>query len=265
MDLSHLKVLVTGGAGIGVGGGVCQALDAGGATIVINDIDGKKAKQACGKYKRAIPIKGDVSKSEDIERMFDEIERQLGAINGLVNNAGIGLSKKSYLVNEAEFDRLYAVDMKGVWLVSKYFVNHLLQKEHTGSIVNISSVHAFATQPGYAIYASAKAAVEGFTRGLAYELGQHKIRCNAIAPGMVHAEQNYDLMRTWTDDPEQWEQDFVNDHQVLQHLIQPIDCGHTVAFLLSDLSRSITGQTIYVDAGTTVMIAERGFVENTAT
>ncbi|MDH3648964.1 MAG: SDR family oxidoreductase [Saprospiraceae bacterium] len=261
MDLSQLKVLVTGGAGIGVGGGVCEALDAGGATIIINDIDGEKAHTACKKYNKAIPIQADISQGGQVERMFGEIKESVGSINGLVNNAGIGLSKLANEVTEAEFDRLYNVDMRAVWLVTKYFINQLLDQGITGNIVNVSSVHAFSTMPKYAIYASAKSAVEGFTRGIAYEMGRHNIRCNAIAPGMVHAEQNYDLMRTWTDDPKQWERDFMNDHQALQQLIQPIDCGHAVAFLLSNLSRSITGQTLYVDAGTTIMIAERSFVE----
>ena len=262
MNLSHLKVLVTGGAGIGVGGGVCQALDQYGATIIINDIDEQKAIEASKQYKKAIPVQADISKTDELKQMFDFIHDTVGEINGLVNNAGIGLAKRAYEVSETEFDRLYDVDIRAVWLVTKYFINQLLDHGSAGNIVNVSSVHAYATQPKYAIYASAKSAVEGFTRGIAYEMGRHNIRCNAIAPGMVHAEQNYDLIRKWTDDPKKWEQDFINDHQVLPQLIQPIDCGNVVAFLLSDLSRSITGQTIYVDAGTTIMIANRSFVEN---
>ncbi len=95
---------------------------------------------------------------------------------------------------------------------------------------------------------------------MAYELGKHDIRVNAIAPGLVHAEQNYDLIKTWADDPQKWEADFVQNQQAIPRLIQPVDCGNVAAFLLSDLSRSVTGQTIYVDAGTTIMIFGRDFV-----
>ena len=138
--------------------------------------------------------------------------------------------------------------------MSKFFVNQLLKNNSPGSIVNVSSVHARATISRYAIYASAKSAVEGLTRGMAVELGKHEIRVNAIAPGYVHAEQNYDLLRTWTNDPEQWVRDYIENEQVIHRAIKAEDCGYTVAFLLSDLSKSITGQTIYVDNGDTIKL-----------
>jgi NAD(P)-dependent dehydrogenase (short-subunit alcohol dehydrogenase family) len=261
MDLSHLKVLVTGGAGVGVGGGVCEALDQFGASLIINDLSQKKANAAAKKYKNAIAIAADISKKEEVKALFKTIKKKVGPINGLVNNAGIGLTKPTHEVTRKEFDRLYDIDIRAVWMVSKYFVKQLLKNTLSGNIVNVSSVHAYATQPNYAIYASAKSAVEGFTRGLAYELGKHNIRCNAIAPGMVYAEQNYDLIKTWAEDPKAWEQGYINNQQVIPRLIQPIDCGNTVAFLLSDLSQSITGQTIYVDAGKTIMLFNRDFIE----
>jgi NAD(P)-dependent dehydrogenase (short-subunit alcohol dehydrogenase family) len=262
MDLSHLKVLVTGGGGIGVGAGVCQALDQFGATLIINELCYKKAKKAAKKYKNALPIKGDISDEKVVKKMFKKINATVGPINGLVNNAGIGLSKAVHEIAEAEFDRVYGVNIKGLWLVTKYFVKQLLKNKQTGNIVNISSVHAAASQPNYTTYASTKAAIEGFTRSLAYELGDYNIRCNAIGPGMVHAEQNYDLIKTWADDPIKWANDFIKNQQVLHHFIEPIDCGYTAAFLLSNLSRSITGQTLYVDAGKTIMLFNRDYIIN---
>ncbi len=260
MDLSHLKVLLTGGGGIGVGAGVCQALDQFGASLIINEKEAAKAEKAAKLYKHAIPVQADITQKEEIERMFEVIEAEIGAINGLVNNAGVGLSKAVHLIESEEFDGLYDVNVKGMWHVSKYFVKHLLAHKATGNIVNVSSVHGFASQPNYSTYASSKSAVEGFTRALAYELGQYNIRCNAIGPGMVHAEQNYDLIKTWAADPKQWVQDFVQNQQTLHHFIEPIDCGYTAAFLLSDLSRSVTGQTIYVDAGKTIMLFNQDYI-----
>lgn len=261
MDLSHLRVLVTGAGGTGVGHGVCQALAGFGATLIINDIDEEKAKEAAARYPKAIPIAADISREEEIQRLFVQIEEKVGFVNALVNNAGVGLSRPAHEASTAEFDRLYGIDIRAVWMVSKYFVNQLLATGEKGGIVNISSVHAFATHSRYAIYSSAKSAVEGLTRGMACELGRYGIRVNAIGPGYVHSDQNYDLIRTWSDDPQQWVNDFIQNQQVSPEFVDPVDCGNTAAFLLSDLSRSITGQTIYVDRGTTILLMNRDFTD----
>ena len=261
MDLSHLTVLVTGGGGIGVGAGVCEALDKFGATLVINEITKKKAEKAVKKYKKAIPVKGDITDAKDVEKMFKKIAKKVGVINGLVNNAGVGLSKELHKIEPEEFDHVFNVNMRGAWLVTKYFVKQLLENKASGNIVNISSIHGLASQPKYTTYASTKAAIEGFTRTAAFELGKHNIRCNSIGPGLVHADQNYDIIKTWAADPKKWVQEFVDNQQALHHHIEPVDCGNTAAFLLSDLSRSITGQTIYVDAGTTIMLFNRDYIE----
>ena len=135
-----------------------------------------------------------------------------------------------------------------------------MTESKSASIVNISSVHAHSTTARYALYASAKAGVEGLTRGLAVELGPMNIRCNAIAPGYVHAEQNFDLIRTWTDDPQAWIRAHSVNQQALEFEIEPIDCGWVVAFLLSELARAITGQVIRVDAGMTALIYNKSFL-----
>ncbi|NND04900.1 MAG: SDR family oxidoreductase [Saprospiraceae bacterium] len=259
IDLADRKVLVTGGAGIGVGGGVCAALDAAGAQLVINDIDAKAIEIAKQKYPDAFFVQADISQLDQVQQMFEQIISEVGVLDGLVNSAGIGLSKPVHQVKEGDFDRVMGVDLKAVWRLSKFFVNQCLEADQKGHIVNISSVHAHSTQAGYSIYASAKHAIVGLTRGMACDLGPLGMRVNAVAPGYVHADQNYDLIETWSDDPEQWVKDFLENQQVLAHAIDPIDIGHMVAFLLSDLARSITGQNIFVDNGTTSLIFNRDF------
>ncbi len=260
-DLKGKTILVTGAGGVGVGGGVCQALDRFGATILLNERTMEKATEAAKRYSGAIPIAADIGVAEEVTSMFDTLAKEVGIIHGLVNNAGIGLSKVAHEASETEFDRLYDIDIKGVWRVSKMFVNQLIKEGKPGSIVNISSVNALATMSRYAIYASAKAAVEGLTMGMAVELGIHHIRVNAIGPGLVQAEQNYDLVKTWADDPEKWLREFPLDQQAIPDDIKPVECGNAVAFLLSDLSSAITGQTLYVDKGTTSLIFNRGCTE----
>lgn len=261
MDLTGKNILVTGGGGVGVGAGVCEILSRCGATVILNELHLEDAKTAAKKYPKAIPVAADIRKKEEITAMFRDIHDKVGILHGLVNNAGVGLSKLAHEATEEEFSQLYDTDIKGVWQVSKAFVNQLLDVKQPGNIVNISSVHAHSTISRYAIYASCKSAVEGLTRGMAVELGPHNIRVNAVGPGYVHSDQNYDLIKTWSDDPQQWVQDLKKDQQVLFFDIEPEDCGNVVAFLLSDLSRAVTGQTIYVDNGSINLLYNRYFTE----
>ena len=260
LSLKDRNILVTGGGGFGVGGGVCDAVAQAGGRLIINDLDGEAADAAARKYEGSHAIQGDVRNPSDVERMFTTIKTECGILHGLVNNAGVGLNKPAHEASEEDFDRIYGVDVRGLWLVSRAFVAQLLDNGVVGHIVNISSVHAMATNRGYAVYASAKAAVSGLTRGMALELGEHHIRVNAVAPGYVHSEQGMDIIRMWSDDPEKWVNDYRRNQQALPYFIDAVDCGHATVFLLSELSRSITGQTIYVDAGSTSMIFGNDFI-----
>jgi NAD(P)-dependent dehydrogenase (short-subunit alcohol dehydrogenase family) len=136
-----------------------------------------------------------------------------------------------------------------------------LEANQPGNIVNISSVHVNSTISKYALYAGCKSAVEGLTKGMSVELGPHNIRVNAVGPGYVHSDQNYALIGSWAKDPKQWVEDLKTDQQVLFFDIDPVDCGNVVAFLLSDLSRAVTGQTIYADNGSINLLYNRSFTE----
>ncbi len=261
INLEGKNVLVTGGAGFGVGAGVCQAIAESGARLVVNDLDGVAAAKTAARYPGTLAIAGDIGKSEDVERIFAEAKVHCGVLHGVVNNAGVGLNKPAHEATEADFDRLFGIDVRGLWLVSKVFTNQLLETKEVGHIVNIASVHAHSTNAGYALYAAAKSAVTGLTRGMALDLGQHLIRVNAIAPGYVHSEQGFEIIRTWADDPQAWADTCRTDQQALPYFLDAVDCGYTAVFLLSNLSRGITGQTIFVDNGTTSMVFNRSFTE----
>ena len=260
IDLKGKSILVTGGAGDGLGQGICEAVEHAGGRIIINDLNLDLAKEAAKKYSNAIAVAADISKSEHVEQMFELIKKSCGTIHGLVNNAGIGLGKYAFEADESEVDRLYDVDVKGIWMISRAFVKQLLDSGQAGNIVNISSIQAFATMRRMALYAGAKSAVNGLTRGLAVELGQHNIRCNAVAPGLVYSEQTMSIIGKWTADPEEWIEKHKSDHQCLNFLSNARDCGNVVVFLLSELSRSITGQTIHVDNGTSCMLYNNDYV-----
>lgn len=255
IDLKGKKILVTGGGGIGVGSGVCKVLSRNGAIVILNELSLKEAESAVSLYPESIPIGADVSRESEVNKMFVKIKKMVGKLDGVVNNAGIGLTKSAHEATQKEFSKILDTDVKGVWNVSKAFATYLMESNHTGNIVNISSVLAHASWPGYAIYSSAKSAVEGLTRGMAAELGKHNIRVNAVGPGYVHARQNYDLIKTFTDEPKKWVKDIIQNCQILPYEIDNEDCGNAVAFLLSNLSRAITGQVLYVDNGITSLLS----------
>ena len=127
MKLENSNILVTGAAGIGVGFGVCQALEETGATIIINDIEQSKIDRAVARFKNSIGIKADITKQEEVEYMFQEIANKVGAVHGLVNNAGVGLNKAVHKITEEEYDNVYDVNMKAVWRVTKYFTKQFLE------------------------------------------------------------------------------------------------------------------------------------------
>ena len=261
MNFEGKNIIVTGGAGIGVGGGICQAINEFEGHIIMVDIDASKIELAQKRYRSVKGYVADVGKLEEIKRLFNQISRDYDEVHGLVNNAGIGLIKEAHLVSEAEFDQLMAVNFKAYWMCSKQFVNLLVNRNLKGNIVNISSVQAYATQLRYALYCTSKNAIEGLTKGTAVEWGRYGIRVNAIGPGYVHAEQNYDLIRTWTDDPEGWVEEYRKNYQVEETLLDPIEIGYVAAFLLSDFSSALTGQTFYADRGTIRMLFSREFSE----
>lgn len=260
MELRGKRILVTGAAGSGVGAGVCQAVHEAGGRLVLNDVDRDACEEAAARYPDALALPGDVADPAEVQGMFDRLAARGVTLDGLVNNAGIGLSRNAHEATPDEVARLHGVDWRGVWLVARAFTQQLLARARGGSIVNVSSVHAAATMRGYAVYAGAKAGVEGLTRGLAVELGPHDIRCNAVAPGYVHSRQNLDLIRSWSDDPDAWVRAHTVEQQALEREIAPLDCGWAAVFLLSERSRCVTGQVLRVDAGTTAMLYNKGFL-----
>jgi NAD(P)-dependent dehydrogenase (short-subunit alcohol dehydrogenase family) len=260
IDLKGKNILVTGGAGDGLGQGICEAVDQAGGRVILNDLTLEVAREAAKKYNNAFAIEGDISNTDDVNSMFERIKEECGTVHGVVNNAGIGLGKNAIEAEEAEVDRLYEVDVKGIWIVCRAFVKQLLASGEVGHIVNISSIQSFATMHRMAIYAGLKSAVNGMTMGLAVELGQYNIRCNAVAPGLVYSEQTLSMIGKWSPDPIEWMEKHKTDHQCLNFFTTARDCGNVVVFLLSDLSRSITGQTICVDNGTSNLLYNNAYV-----
>jgi 3-oxoacyl-[acyl-carrier protein] reductase len=185
------KVALVTGASKGIGAGVALSLAKEGAAVALNYFSDRQAadrvvekiKAADGK---AIAVQGSVTSSEEIDRFFNQTEKQLGNVDVLVNNAGVFAYLALQDVNEKEFHRQFNTNVLGLLLTSKRAVKQFGEKG--GCIINIGSVASTLTPPASSIYAATKSAVDGITRVLAKELGPRNIRVNSINPGVVDTE-----------------------------------------------------------------------------
>lgn len=255
MGVTKGLVLVTGGAGLGIGHAISRAVAQSGWTVAIGDRDVSGAERLATGLRQsglsAVAVHLDVSDESSVARFFGESTAALPPLRGLVNNAGVGLVKPLAEVETAEWDRIHGVDLRGAFLCSRAAIP-VLRANGGGSIVNIGSVQALGPHVGYSSYAAAKAGMIGLTRGIAADHGRDGIRCTIIHPGMVDSPQNRELFARWGD-AEAWIQGYVRSRQMVPRLIQPSEIGETAAFLLSDAARSITAAEIIVDGGSSHM------------
>jgi len=199
-----------------------------------------KVKAAGG---TAIAVEVDVSDDASTRAMADAALERFGRIDGLVNNAAYFREVRLTPFEEIDpaiWDRIFAVNVKGVWLCCKA-VLPAMREQGTGSIVNIASVVAVAGQPGYLHYVATKGSVLSMTKGLAKEVGAHGVRVNVIAPGFV-------ITGATQDRPVEWQQSFLKA-RALSREQKPDDLVGTALYLLSDLAGFVSGQTIVVDGG----------------
>ena len=242
-SLSGRIALVTG-ASRGIGRAIAQRLSRDGAAVAVNYVsNANSAEEVAAEIKaaggNAIALPADVSKLEDIKRLFDQTIEHFGRLDILVNNAGIRISKNVADIDEAEYDRLFAINVKGTFFASQLAARRL---SDGGRIINISSAVTRMMLPGYSIYAASKGAVDQITRVLAKELGGCHITVNAVAPGPVDTE----LFRDGKSD-EQVRQ--MAQMAALGRIGEIQDIADAVAFLAGDDARWITGQTIHVNGG----------------
>ena len=186
-----------------------------------------------------MPIQADVSKTEDVVRLFDETERTFGQIDALVNNAGIMILKPVAETDDANFDRTFAINVRGVFLALREAAKRL---RRGGRIVNFSTSATRLALPGYATYCASKAAVEVYTSIFSKELRGRDITVNAVAPGPVGTELFLDGKT-----PEQVEH--LAKLNPFGRLGEPEDIARVVSFLLRPEGGWVNGQTIRVNGG----------------
>jgi 3-oxoacyl-[acyl-carrier protein] reductase len=241
------KVAIVTGGGRGLGKAFCLKLAEEGAKVVVVDVIDTTGtvKEIEERNGSAIGLKVDVSQEEDTQRMAKETVAKFGRIDVLVNNAAVyyGLERKSFQdISTEEWDRLMAVNVKGQWLCAKAVAPEM-KKQGKGKIINVASNVAFTGHVGFLHYLTSKAAILGLTRGLAGELGEHGICVNSLCPGMAMTEAR----KLYTTDEQAVER--ARKEQLIKRPQQAEDLVGIVAFLASDESDLMTGQTVVVDGG----------------
>lgn len=250
--------IVTGGAGAGIGHGITKALVRNGWAVLMIDSDrasaGALAEELSARGDTVQALVADITAQDAPTRGVETALALYGRLDGLVNNAGVGLCKPLGDVADAEFERLLDVDLRAVFRLCRAAIPAFAG---SGSIVNIGSVHARLTSAGFGAYAAAKGAVEAITRGLAVDYGHLGIRANCIHPGMVMSPQNRAIIATFTDDVDKWISSYTATKQLVPVLPAAEDVGELAAFLMGPYGQAITGQSFIIDGGTAAMLYER--------
>ena len=236
MRFTNKVCLVTGGAS-GIGRATCERFGAEGGVAIVVDVDDEGGNQTADTITaaggRAIFVKADVSVSADVQAVVKRVVNDFGRIDVLVNNAATQTFKRVVDLEEDEWDRVIAVNLRSVFLFCKYCLPHM----ENGVIVNVSSVHAHEAGTNVAPYASSKGGLEAFTRALSREYKPSNIRVNCVAPGGVNTPM------LWTNPAIKG----MNRDDVLY--CEPEQIAAVICFLASAEASPINGTTVMADMG----------------
>jgi len=244
--LAGKTALVTG-ASKGIGAEVARQLAAEGAAVIVNYAGSKAGADAvvaqiAQSGGRAVAVQADVSKEADVQRMFAEAKRAFGRVDVLVNNAGVYEFGPIEEMTEAQYRRMFDVNVLGLLLATREAVKQF--GEAGGNVVNIGSVAATAAPEMAAVYSATKGAVDTITKSLAKELGPRRIRVNAVNPGMIETEGAHALGVI----EGEWGQQ-VAARTPLRRIGLPRDVAPVVAFVASEDAAWMTGETFIVSGG----------------
>jgi NAD(P)-dependent dehydrogenase (short-subunit alcohol dehydrogenase family) len=251
MTLEGKVVLITGAAK-GIGKGCAQVLGKLGAGIAVVDLDAAAgplaARQIEASGGRAVFLRADVSKTDDVRKMISHLLEVFGRLDALINNAGYHISKNVEDTSEQEWDYIINTNLKSVFLCSKYAIPHL--RKTRGTIINMSSMVGLVGQRNAGAYSASKGGMIAMTKGMALDFAPDGIRVNCICPGWVETP----LVEDWFNqqpDP-QAAKDYIYGRHPLGRIATPDEVANAVAFLCSEESSFITGVALALDGGVTL-------------
>jgi 3-oxoacyl-[acyl-carrier protein] reductase len=241
------KVAVVTGASKGIGAENARQLAAEGAAVVVNYASSKAGADKVvqdikAQEGHAIAVQADVSKQEDVQRLFAEAKQAFGRVDILVNNAGIYEFASLASITAEHFHKQFNLNVLGLLFATQEAATHF--GPEGGNVVNISSVVATAAPPETSVYSATKGAVNTITRSLAQELGPRKIRVNAVNPGMIETEGFHSAGIGASDFRKQ-----IEASTPLGRIGQPQDIAPAVVYLASSDSAWLTGETLYISGG----------------
>ena len=239
------KTAIITGSGRGIGKAIALKLASLGANIVVNDIPSSTDADATSEEIKnmgveSIVVKGDVRNIDDVNELIKATMDKFGKIDIFVNNAGITRDGLMLIMSEEDWDMVMDINLKGAFNCIKTVARPMM-KQRSGSIINITSIVGVMGNAGQANYVASKAGLIGLTKTTAKEFASRGIRCNAVAPGFIQSAMT-DVL------PDDVKQKYF-DSIPLGKFGQTEDIANVVAFLASDMSAYVTGQTINVDGG----------------
>ncbi len=245
MKLLENKIALITGASRGIGRGIALVFAKHGANVAFTYNASAEAAIELEKELQSFGVKAkgyqsDASKYNQAHQLVEDVLKDFGSIDILINNAGITKDNLLMRISEEDFDKVIEVNLKSVFNLTKAVIKPMM-KQRSGSIINMSSVVGVKGNAGQTNYAASKAGILGFTKSVALELGSRNIRCNAVAPGFIETEMTAKLdentVKGW------------RDAIPLKRGGTPEDVANVCVFLASEMSAYITGQTINVDGG----------------
>tara|TARA_B100000965_G_C19558192_1_gene743230 strand:- start:18 stop:755 length:738 start_codon:yes stop_codon:yes gene_type:complete len=240
INLENKNIILTGATG-GIGNSIVDTLSSLKAKLIVTGTNEKKLEELKNKHKNLIVLKQDISAHQELEAFVNKCNSELGdKIDVLINNAGITKDNLTIRMDKSEWDEVISINLTSTFLLSKYVIKKML-KNKFGKIINITSVVSHTGNIGQANYSASKGGVSSMSKSLSLEYAKKNITVNCIAPGFIDTAMTKKINEEFKNQ--------LKSKIPLERFGSPQDIANCAAFLCSDLSNYITGETIHVNGG----------------
>jgi len=240
INLENKNIILTGATG-GIGETIVETLISQKANLIASGTNEKKLKELKNKYNKLIEIKQDISAHGELEQFIEKCSKQFGdKIDILINNAGVTKDNLTIRMSKDEWDKVININLTSTFLLSKYVIKKMLKKKF-GKIINITSVVGHTGNIGQANYSASKGGITSMSKSLSLEYSKKNIMINCIAPGFIDTAMTEKINEEYKNQ--------LKSKIPLDRFGTPQDIANCAAFLCSDLSNYITGETIHVNGG----------------